>query len=97
MKNTKKDLTKAKVQYVLDKDDLENVLRGIIDETITENNSKKSERYLTIAKAAEMLGVTKTTLWRWEKEDFLLPVRTGTKIRYRESDIIRVMEGRSDV
>ena len=59
-------------------------------------NTKKSERYLTIAKAAEMLGVTKTTLWRWEKEVFLLPVRTGTKVRYRKRDIIRVMEGRSD-
>jgi len=84
------------VHYVINAEDFENVLREVIGETIIETKAKKTDRYLTIKQAAERLGVTKTTLWRWEKENYLLPVRFGSKVRYRESDIIALMEGESN-
>ncbi|QVJ81948.1 MULTISPECIES: helix-turn-helix domain-containing protein [Prevotellaceae] len=33
------------------------------------------------------LGVSHTTLWKWEQRGFLVPVRVGKKIYYRRSDI----------
>lgn len=98
MKSSSVDLTTTKVQYVIDRDDLEIVLRDIVSETISEKSNTKpaKECFLTAKHVAEKLGVTKTTLWRWEKENYLKPVRFGSKLRYRESDIIALMEGGDD-
>jgi hypothetical protein len=45
------------------------------------------EKYLTLKEASEMLKVDKTTLWRWEKINYLLPVRVGNHPKYKKSDI----------
>lgn len=34
-----------------------------------------------------MLSVTKATLWRWAKHDFLVPVKVGRKNFYHKSDL----------
>ncbi len=52
---------------------------------------KKQEVYLSRTKTALMLNVTLSTLWRWDKENYLTPVRVGGKVMYRESDIQRVI------
>lgn len=98
MKQSSVNLTERKVQYVIDRNDLEIVLRDIVSETISErgNASPVKERFLTAKQVAEKLGVTKTTLWRWEKENYLKPVRFGSKLRYRESDILALMEGQDN-
>lgn len=41
----------------------------------------------------EILDVSSTTLWRWKKMGYLLPITVGTNDRYRMSDIRRIMEG----
>ena len=44
-----------------------------------------------------MLGVDPSTLWRWENEyNYLLPVRFGRKIFYRESDVQAIIEAHSN-
>lgn len=53
--------------------------------------TKKQEVYLSRTKTALMLGVTLSTLWRWDKENYLKPVRVGSKVLYRESDIQKVI------
>lgn len=35
----------------------------------------------------EGLGVTHTTLWKWEKAGYLIPVRFGKKIYYKKDDL----------
>lgn len=47
------------------------------------------DRYLTIKEASQLLGVSVSTLRRWEKEDRLVPdLRTeGNQRRYRLSSI----------
>ncbi len=41
----------------------------------------------------EILGKGSTTLWRWKKMGYLVPITVGAIDRYRMSDIRRIMEG----
>jgi predicted DNA-binding transcriptional regulator AlpA len=38
-----------------------------------------------------MCGVCDTTLWHWSKKNYLKPVKVGNKVRYRQSDIQRIL------
>lgn len=49
--------------------------------------SEKNESYLTAKQTSEKLGVDLSTLWRWERDRYLIPVRTGRKRKYKMSDI----------
>lgn len=51
----------------------------------------KSETYLSRDEVAKMLGVDKSTLWRWSKRDYLVPIVIGVKRRYKMSDIKRIL------
>lgn len=55
---------------------------------------KKEEKYLTPDDVADMVGVSKNTLWRWEKEKYLIPIKVGRKSRYKLSDVKSILEGR---
>ena len=47
----------------------------------------KSDELLTRQQVAEMLSVTLTSLWHWDKKDILKPVRIGSKVRYTRSSV----------
>lgn len=51
-----------------------------------------AETYPSAAKVAEMLDVNKTTLWRWAKSGYLVPIEIGGKRRYRMSDVERILK-----
>ena len=53
----------------------------------------RTESYLHVRQAAEKLGVSRGTLWRWDQTGYLPAVRIGGKCRYRMSDIKRILEG----
>lgn len=40
------------------------------------------------------LAVSDSTLWRWKKSGYLVPVNVGGQSRYRSSDILSIMEGK---
>lgn len=42
---------------------------------------------LSRKETAKILGVTLTTLWQWAKEGYLIPVKIGTKVMYKASDV----------
>lgn len=54
---------------------------------------QRAETYVSRKKAMEILGKGSTTLWRWKKMGYLVPVACGAVDRYRMSDIRRIMEG----
>ena len=56
----------------------------------------KAETYVSRAQAMQILGKGSTTLWRWKKLGYLVPVTVGAIDRYRMSDIRRIMEGGGD-
>ena len=47
----------------------------------------KPDQLLTRSQVSEKLRVTLSTLWRWEKQGILTPIRIGSKVRYRLSDV----------
>jgi excisionase family DNA binding protein len=42
---------------------------------------------LTIRQTIEILGVTRSTIYRWEQSGILVPVRIGGVVRFRRTDI----------
>ena len=54
----------------------------------------KREPRLTIKQVSQRLNVDPSTLWRWERDGYLIPTRLGRKVLYNESDIIAIEEGR---
>lgn len=58
----------------------------------TELTKPKEEKFLTIKQVAQLLGVTEPTLWRWNKEGVLKRTKVGNKVRYKESDVNKVLE-----
>jgi len=64
--------------------------RKELERQITDANT---ETYPSIEKVAEILDVNKTTLWRWAKQGYLVPLTIGGKRRYRMTDVKRILEG----
>lgn len=54
----------------------------------------KAETYISREKVMEITGKSSTTIWRWQKINYLVPVSSvGGTYRYRMSDVRRIMEG----
>ena len=41
----------------------------------------------------DMCGVCDATLWHWNKRNYLKAVKVGSKVRYRLSDVKRILGG----
>lgn len=54
---------------------------------------KQDVTYLTREMVLEKLNVVPSTLWRWQKKGYLVPVMVGGQNRYRSTDIDRILEG----
>ena len=84
--------TDSNVMLVISTADLKEFLLELLDER--QNSSKlTSEKFLTITETVEKYGISKPTLWRWSKIGYLPKIKLGGKCFYRESDIIKLMEG----
>ena len=83
------------VQLVISAAQLREYSLFLIDEVQKTKSTSlvTSEEYLTAFEACELLKVSKSTLWRWNKKGYLCPVRVGCDPRYRKSDIIKIVEG----
>lgn len=84
--------TDSNVMLVISAADLKEFVLELLDER--QNSSKLTpEKFLTITETVEKYGISKPTLWRWSKIGYLPKIKLGGKCFYRESDIIKVMEG----
>ena len=50
-----------------------------------------AESYLSTQKTAELLDCDVSTLWRWNKRNYLNHISVGGKRRYRMSDVKRIL------
>lgn len=77
--------------------DLKEFALSLISEREEEKKSNINipahETYLTQDEVSAKLQVDKSTLWRWDKSGYLTKVRVGGKVRYRLSDVTKLMEG----
>lgn len=73
-------------------------LRGVLEEwslsvitgfreALKEIQEEQEEKFLTADETAKMLGVDKSTLWRWNKSGLLKSHKMGTKVRYILSEV----------
>jgi len=98
MELTRTNLTQCQTQLVIGRDDLEEILNGIVDSRMAQfferkKNEASADNLLTPKEVTEILGVNLTTLWRWHKEGYLTKVYIGEKPRYRQSDVDRILKG----
>ena len=73
-------------------DDLREAFKAWNQE-LMEANAPKEEIYISAPEAAKMLNVTLSTLWRWDKDKYLEKIKIGNKVRYRLSDVERMIKG----
>jgi len=52
------------------------------------------EELLTRKETLQMLGIDASTLWRWAKMGYLIPVGYGGQKRYRVADVRAITEGK---
>lgn len=55
--------------------------------------SDKAETYPSAKQVSDILSVDLSTLWRWEKRGYLVPVNVGGKRRYKMSEVKQILEG----
>ena len=60
-----------------------------LEEKIVEQNV---ETHVSPKRTAEIFDVDLSTLYRWKKKGYLVPVEVGGKRRYKMSDINRILK-----
>ena len=84
--------TEAKLTLSVSAADLKNFALVIIKEAMEATiRAETEERYLSSTETAKKLGVDRSTLWRWKKRRYLLPVYIGGQPRYKLSDINQLL------
>ena len=84
----------ANISVVVSIADLKEFALNVVAEAMAAKEAeKKEERYLTPDVVADMVGVSKNTLWRWNRAKYLMPIKMGRKSRYKLSDVEKLMEG----
>lgn len=53
--------------------------------------SAAKEQLLSKKEVLEKFNVCPTTLWNWSKSGYLVPVKIGRKVNYRQTDIERLI------
>jgi transposase len=53
----------------------------------------RREKYLTKEEVKRMCEVCDATLWHWNRKGYLKAIKVGNKVRYRQSDVRRILEG----
>lgn len=64
-------------------------------ELTAEISEAQKEQYLTRQEVKEICGVCDATLWHWNKKNYLKAIKVGSKVRYKMSDIRRILDTHS--
>ena len=93
--NLREMIKESNITVAVSLGDLKEFALEIIQQTKRELEeaifAEKSETYISRQRACEILDVDATTLWRWAKRSYLIPVTVGGKNRYKMSDINKLL------
>ena len=70
--------------------------RFILAENEENASGQKTEKdvLLTKKEAMDKLHVSSTTLWQWARDEYLIPVKVGSRINYRLEDINNLLNSK---
>ena len=88
--------TENNIQLVINSLDLKEFALYLIEQAKSNHGTEVSkkdtkERYMLTKEVMNLLKVTKTTLWRWKNEKYLIPVKVGCQNLYKQSDVERIL------
>jgi hypothetical protein len=90
----------ANINVTIQRSDLMDFGRFLISQTKTELEAEviaqQNETYKTRLETCDFLKVDQSTLFRWAKRGYLIPVEVGGKRMYRMSDLQRILNGGRD-
>lgn len=66
-------------------------VRADLEKEIVE---KRTAAFLTREMVLAKLNVAPSTLWRWQKSGYLVPINVGGQRRYKSTDIDDILEGK---
>ncbi len=69
------------------------LINRAINEVALAFSAADEERLLSREEVKDMCGVCDATLWYWNKRNYLKAVKVGSKVRYRLSDVKRILGG----
>ena len=84
----------ANIKFDITGEDLRNFADELINRAVNEVAmviQEKNEQLINKEEAKRLLGVCDATLWHWERKKYLMPVKVGTRVRYRASDIKKIL------
>ena len=91
---------KANIKLEMSGEDLlefsNNLINRAKSELSTEIAEARKERYFTREEVKEICDVCDATLWHWNKKNYLKAIKVGNKVRYRMSDIRRILEANTN-
>lgn len=75
--------------FIVSAQDLKNAIDASIQQAIQElmGNMPMSDKLIPLKEVAETLNVSRCTLDRWNKDGYLVPIKIGRKVFYRQNDI----------
>lgn len=85
------------MQLIVGAQELKNFAFTILAEYQRQDEQRRAETnvpetYLTTNQVCKMLGVNRSTLWRWEKSGYLVPQYAGNRCRYAKSVVTKILE-----
>ena len=88
----------ANVSITVTADDLRTFLAEVAQEVMNKEKAaqaaKNDVEMLNQAQVCSYLGVSKATVWRWEKIGYLRPsTRMGSRPMYNKTDVERIKKG----
>ena len=81
---------------------LEPWLRGIVSDEMrrtikTVQDEAQPERHYTREQVCEVAHISAPTLWAWEKQGKITPVRVGRRVLFSESEVQKLLNGNNNV
>lgn len=88
----------ASVSITVSADDLRVFFAEVAQQVINQEKAAEAARnadgVMSQTDVCKFLGVSKSTLWRWERDNYLLPTgRMGRSPQYLKSDVERIKKG----
>jgi excisionase family DNA binding protein len=92
------DGTGANISVTISLNELKQFHEELVQNAIAQNNQieqeKKKVEYLTPEEVCKLLKTSRTTLTRWQKANYLAPVKTGGRCYYIRNEIEKLMSSK---